>query len=223
MNFALLVCYIGYRLTPAVPPRQAAPPHPALRVRPARPACRGVARVSGGGRWALGESSLDSNDETWFLVSFWKTGCEADPVCPDRDTDALGHCAPRGSRRGLFPQGRGQTAGPGPGPQSWATSWAEAGLPVSGWKQQGGGLPTAPGGARPRAPAAPTRTRGQPGYEEQRADGVVTWRGGSEPGSGSGCGPHQEAPGTRDHPQLPASIPHCRGRRQVPPSASYGA
>lgn len=120
MNFALLVCYIGYRLTPAVPPRQAAPPHPALRVRPARPMCRGAARVLGGGHWALGESSLDSNDETRFLVSFWKTGCEADPVCPDRDTDALGHCAPRGSRRGLFPQGRGQQGrgrGRSPGPR----------------------------------------------------------------------------------------------------------
>lgn len=91
---------------------------------PAPPCLAGAActaRVSGGGRWALGESSLDSNDETRFLVSFWKTGCEADPVCPDRDTDALGHCAPRGSRRGLFPQGRGQQGrgrgrSPGPGP-----------------------------------------------------------------------------------------------------------
>lgn len=169
--------------------------------RPARDV--GVARTArmcvrrGGGRWALRESSLGSNDETRFLVSFWKAGCNADPVRPARDADASGHRAPRG-RAGDRRAGPGRSPGPGPAGQMRASlRWAGGSSREAGW---------------------PRTHTGQPGGQEQKADGVVTGGAARSRSQALAAALTRRPRGSRTAPQLPAWITHCRGRRQVPPS-----
>lgn len=127
VNFALLVCYIGYRLTPTVPPGDRPPRPPGGRSQcpssaAAARSVRGEAAVtSEAAPRALGESLSSSDDETWFLVSFWKRAAER----------VRSACKPIGTRgRGApVPAGQG-TVGPGSAAALGRVPWAEAGEPL---------------------------------------------------------------------------------------------
>lgn len=127
VNFALLVCYIRYRLTPTVPPGDRPPRPPGGRSQcpssaAAARSVRGEAAVtSEAAPRALGESLSSSDDETWFLVSFWKRAAER----------VRSACKPIGTRgRGApVPAGQG-TVGPGSAAALGRVPWAEAGEPL---------------------------------------------------------------------------------------------
>lgn len=192
LHFALLACYTGYRLTPAVPPGRAAPP--ATWVWPARPACvcggEGAAGHSGNLPWAR-----MMKPGFWFRFGR-QAATQIQSTRPVTQTPRA--TVPLGAGQGTGGPGPGRSPGPGPAGQMRAClRWAGGSSREAGW---------------------PRTHTGRPSGQEQKADGVVTGGAARSRSQALAAALTRRPLGSRTAPQLPAWITHCRGRRQVPPS-----